>query len=149
MTFTRSGAGEPTSFHRQVVQAAQDLEVKLVIIDTAADTFGGSENDRNQVRQYVQRALGQIALKTGGAVVCCAHPSREGLKSGEGDGGSTGWSNAFRSRAYCSAFLVGKINRRHGDKTRAGGYDRSFSASASIGPISLSPTSASSRAGLS
>src|SRR4029077_9125467 len=32
--------------------------------------------------------------------VCCAHPSREGLKSGEGDGGSTGWNNAFRSRLY-------------------------------------------------
>jgi RecA-family ATPase len=33
----------------------------------------------------------------------CAHPSRAGLNSGEGDGGSTGWSNAFRSRLYARA----------------------------------------------
>jgi RecA-family ATPase len=33
----------------------------------------------------------------------CAHPSRSGLSSGEGDGGSTGWSNAFRSRLYLRA----------------------------------------------
>jgi RecA-family ATPase len=100
MTFTHKGVGEVTTFHRQVVEAALDLGVRLVIIDTAADTFAGNENDRGQVRQFVQRALGQIALRIDGALVCCAHPSRAGLSSGEGDGGSTGWSNAFRSRAY-------------------------------------------------
>jgi RecA-family ATPase len=100
MTFARNGVGEMTKFHRHVVEAALDLKARLVIIDTAADTFGGNENDRNQVRQFVQRALGQIALKIDGALVCCAHPSRAGLSSGEGDSGSTGWSNAFRSRQY-------------------------------------------------
>jgi RecA-family ATPase len=100
MTFNRNLVGELTKFHRYVVEAALDLEAKLVIIDTASDTFGGSENDRNHVRQFIQRALGQIALKIDGALVCCAHPSRSGLSSGEGDGGSTGWSNAFRSRLY-------------------------------------------------
>jgi RecA-family ATPase len=83
-----------------VVEAAQDLEAKLVIIDTASDTFGGSENDRNHVRQFVQRALGQIALRIDGALVCCAHPSRAGLSTGDGGSGTTGWSNAFRSRGY-------------------------------------------------
>jgi RecA-family ATPase len=100
MTFRRSGVGELTSFHQQLVEAALDLKARLVIIDTAADVFGGNENDRNHVRQFVQRALGGIALKIDGAVVCCAHPSRAGLSSGEGDSGSTGWSNAFRSRLY-------------------------------------------------
>ena len=100
MTFTHRGAGELTVFHRHVLEAALDLNARLVIIDTAADTFGGSENDRGQVRQFVQRALGGIALKIDGALVCCAHPSRYGITSGEGDSGSTGWSNAFRSRAY-------------------------------------------------
>ena len=100
MTFTRSGVGELTVFHRYVVEAALDLKARLVIIDTAADTFGGNENDRGQVRQFVQRALGQIALKIDGALVCCAHPSRAGSRPATGDSGSTGWSNAFRSRAY-------------------------------------------------
>jgi hypothetical protein len=100
MTFARNGVGELTLFHRHVVEAAMDLKVRLVVIDTAADTFGGNENDRNQVRQFVQRGFGWIALRINGAVVCCAHPSRTGLSSGSGDSGSTGWSNAFRSRAY-------------------------------------------------
>jgi RecA-family ATPase len=100
MSFGRNGVGQLTTFHRQVGEAALDLKCRLVIIDTAADSFGGNENDRGQVRQYVQRALGAIALKIEGSVVCCAHPSRTGLSSGSGDSGSTGWSNAFRSRAY-------------------------------------------------
>jgi len=103
MVFARNGVGEITPFHRQVLEAALDLKARMVAVDTAADTFGGSENDRGQVRQYVQRALGSIALRIKGSVLCCAHPSRTGLSSGEGDGGSTGWSNAFRSRAYLSA----------------------------------------------
>ena len=100
MTFTRNGVGELTKFHKQVLEAAIDLNIRLVIIDTVADTFGGNENDRSQVRQFVQRALGQIALKIDGSVICCAHPSRAGLQSGSGDSGSTGWNNAFRSRIY-------------------------------------------------
>jgi RecA-family ATPase len=105
MTFNRNGVGELTLFHKLVLEAALDLKTKLVIVDTASDTFGGNENDRNHVRQFVQRALGGIALKIEGSLLCCAHPSRSGLQSGEGTGGSTGWSNAFRSRAYA----------RHGD----------------------------------
>lgn len=100
MTFGHNGVGEFTIFHHQVLEASLDLKARLVIIDAAADTFGGNENDRGQVRQFVQRALGQIAIKTRGAVVCNAHPSRAGMSSGTGDSGSTGWSNAFRSRTY-------------------------------------------------
>ena len=103
MTFARNGVGELTPFHSHVLAAALDLKARLVIIDTAADTFGGNENDRSQVRQFVQRALGSIALRINGAVLLCAHPSRSGLASGEGDSGSTGWNNAFRSRLYLRA----------------------------------------------
>ncbi|MGC2788003.1 MAG: AAA family ATPase [Roseiarcus sp.] len=105
MTFAR-GVGELTPFHSHVLEAALDLAARLVIVDTAADTFGGNENDRSQVRQFVQRALGSIAQRINGAVLLCAHPSRTGLASGEGDGGSTGWSNAFRSRLYLRAPAV-------------------------------------------
>ena len=100
MHFGRGGVGELTPFHRQVKEAALDLHAKLVIVDTVADTFGGNENDRGQVRQFISRALGSIATAIDGAVVACAHPSRSGLNSGEGDGGSTGWSNTFRSRLF-------------------------------------------------
>jgi hypothetical protein len=103
MVFGRNGVGELTKFHQHVLNAALRLKVRLVILDTAADVFGGSENDRNQVRQFVSRALGSIALKINGAVLLCAHPSRSGLTTGEGDGGSTGWSNSLRSRLFLRA----------------------------------------------
>ena len=101
--FSRGGVGELTQFHSQVLEAALDTNARLVVVDTAADVFGGNENDRSQVRQFVSWALGSIAQKINGVVLLCAHPSRSGLASGEGDGGSTGWSNAFRSRLYLRA----------------------------------------------
>jgi RecA-family ATPase len=107
MVFGRNGAGELTKFHQHVLSAASDRKVRLVVIDTAADVFGGNENDRNQVRQFVSRALGSIAQKINGAVLLCAHPSRAGLNKGadgaEGDSGSTGWSNSLRSRLFLRA----------------------------------------------
>jgi hypothetical protein len=100
MVFARNGVGETTKLHARLLEACLDLGARLLVVDTAADTFMGVENDRGQVRQFVQRALGSIALQIGGAVVCCAHPSLSGLISGTGTAGSTGWNNAFRSRHY-------------------------------------------------
>lgn len=101
--FDRSGKAILTPLYHDLLEMAQDHRAKLVTIDTAADTFGGNENDRSQVRQYVSMALGGIARAIGGAVLCCAHPSRAGMSSGTGDSGSTGWSNTFRSRLYLHA----------------------------------------------
>lgn len=99
MTFTRS-VGELTPFYHRLVEMARDFGSELIGIDTVADTFGGNENDRSQVRQYVQLVLGGLARAINGAVIALAHPSRTGINSGSGDGGSTGWSNTFRSRLY-------------------------------------------------
>jgi RecA-family ATPase len=100
MVFDSKGRGELTPFYNQVRELALDIRAKLIGVDTAADTFGGNENDRGQVRQFVQRALGGLARDTCGSLVLLAHPSVAGMASGEGTGGNTGWSNAFRSRLY-------------------------------------------------
>ena len=84
MAFGRSGRGELTKFYHEVEERALDLGSRLVVIDGVADTFGGNEIVRSEVRQFVQRALGGLALKIGGAVVACAHPSQAGLNSGSG-----------------------------------------------------------------
>jgi len=68
-----------------------------------ADTFGGNENDRGQVRQFVQACLGRLAREIDGAVLALAHPSRAGQGDGTGQSGSTGWDASFRSRLYLSA----------------------------------------------
>ena len=106
MTFAKNGAGELTPFYSQVLEAARDLKARTVILDTVADMFAGNENDRLQVRQFVSRALGSIALATKGGVMACLHPSRAGLASGEGDGGSTGWNNTLRARASLQRPIV-------------------------------------------
>src|SRR5438477_4793723 len=89
-----------TPFFHQVLVAAKDHRADLVIIDTVADTFGGNHNDPWQARQFVQMALGGLARKIGGSALACAHPSRPGQGSGEGDGYSVQWDAAFRSRLY-------------------------------------------------
>jgi RecA-family ATPase len=99
MTF-EGGAGELTEFWQQVRDASLSFGARLVVLDTAADLFGGNENDRGQVRQFVQAACTRIAREIDGAVLLCAHPSRSGLATGSGDSGSTGWNAAFRSRLY-------------------------------------------------
>ncbi len=109
MTFSGEGRGEATPFFDQIVTAAKSIGAGLVIIDTAADTFGGNENIRSQVRQYIS-LLNRLAIQINGAVVLLAHPSQTGKNSGSGDGGSTAWSNSVRSRLYLS-----RPEERNGD----------------------------------
>jgi RecA-family ATPase len=71
---------------------------RLVCLDTAADLFGGNENDRSQVRRFISLLADGLASPINGAVLLNCHPSRSGLASGNLDGGSTAWSNTFRSR---------------------------------------------------
>lgn len=94
------GVGVLTPFWRQIAEAARDFGAQLVIIDTAADTFGGNENARPQVRQFIQGACTRLAMEIDGAVLLCAHPSVAGMNSGAGSSGSTGWNNSVRSRWY-------------------------------------------------
>ena len=78
-----------------------DHKARLAVLDTAADTFGGNENIRPEVRQFIGTASAS-AKQMRGAVLLLAHPSRAGLASGEGDGGNTAWNASVRSRLYLS-----------------------------------------------
>jgi RecA-family ATPase len=98
-TFDPLGRMQLTERYASIVEAAKNFGAQLVVIDTAADTFGGNENDRSQVRQFVGTALNRLAQEIDGAVLLNAHPSRSGMSvTGDMDGGSTGWSNSARSR---------------------------------------------------
>ncbi|MEB3214528.1 MAG: AAA family ATPase, partial [Leptolyngbyaceae bacterium] len=89
-----------TDFFRSLYSDIRDFKPTLVILDTAADLFGGNENNRTQVRNFVQSGLGRIARDANCAVLLCAHPSAAGLASKSGVGGSTAWNNTLRSRLY-------------------------------------------------
>lgn len=95
----RQGKIMPTPLYGRLLEAAADIKPKHIGIDTSADTFGGNEIDRGQVRQYVGM-LRRLAIVSTGSVVLLAHPSLTGISSGTGLSGSTSWHNSVRARMY-------------------------------------------------
>ncbi|AXS39707.1 AAA family ATPase [Breoghania sp. L-A4] len=94
MTF-KNGIGQPTSFGKNLIDLAKEIGAQLIVIDTAADTFGGREIERLEVRQFLTY-LRRIATEIDGAVVVLAHPSVAGMKD-RGYSGSTAWRASVRS----------------------------------------------------
>lgn len=100
MKFEKWGAnGRATPMMSQLTYAAKQHKASIVILDTLADVFDGNEIDRNQPRTFI-RALRKLALEIQGVVILTQHPSNEGMASGSGRSGSTGWHNSVRSRLY-------------------------------------------------
>ena len=83
MSFDRNGRGVLTPFFEQVRQAALELQAQLLIVDTAADVFGGNEN----------HPVAGSAIHSGGA-----RPSR---------------ARAERRRAALRAPVGGRPDQRH------------------------------------
>jgi len=75
------------------------LAPALVVLDTAADVFGGNEISRAEVRQFIGMLRG-LAIKADCAILLLSHPSVAGMNSGTGISGSTAWNNSVRSRLY-------------------------------------------------
>jgi RecA-family ATPase len=89
----------PTPLWDQTEQAILDFGASIIVIDTIADTFGGLEFARVQVRRFVTQ-LRRLAVRTQGVVIITAHPSVAGMNTGTGLSGSTAWNNSVRSRLY-------------------------------------------------
>jgi hypothetical protein len=98
--FSRSGAAmQKTAFWHQLNREADAWQPDVLILDTIADIYGGSEIDRMQVNQFVKVGLGGLAPKNSKrSVIALGHPSVAGRS--EGRSGSTAWSNASRHRNY-------------------------------------------------
>ena len=94
------GDGQPvfTDRFEDFKVQAKAFDPDLVVLDVAADLFGGNENVRQQVSTFLKFGLGSLARDLDAAVLLNAHPSRAGISSGDLDGGSTGWNGAVRSR---------------------------------------------------
>ena len=95
----RHGVIQATGLLRRLREAACDLKPRLLILDNAADIFGGNENDRGQVRQFIGILRG-LAMAAGCGVLLTSHPSLTGIASGSGLSGSTAWNASVRSRLY-------------------------------------------------
>ena len=97
--FGRDDQIKATPFHEQVSNAIHEVGAQLVIIDTAADTFGGNENVRIHVRSFIN-LLRRWPMGNDGGLILTAHPSNFGVTQGTGISGSTAWNNSVRGRVY-------------------------------------------------
>lgn len=95
----RTGRLQPTELYARIVEYAAEFRPRVIVLDTAADLFGGDEIKRGQVRQFIGM-LRTLAISFDAAVILLAHPSLQGMQSGSGSSGSTAWNNSVRSRLY-------------------------------------------------
>ena len=97
MTFDKS-VGKPTAFYAQIVADIQKTKATVVILDNSAQLFGGNENDRCEVTQFIN-LLHKLANEQKVTPILLGHPAK-------GDGseysGSTAWDACFRSRLFLS-----------------------------------------------
>ena len=95
----KNGTMEPTKLFEHTVKLVEKYQPDLLVLDTAADVYGGDEIKRVQVRQFIGM-LRSICLQWDCAILLLAHPSVAGMQSGTGSSGSTAWNNSVRSRLY-------------------------------------------------
>ena len=95
----RNGVMRRPELFKRIREAACDIRPKLIVLDNAADIYGGNENDRAQVRQFIGMLRG-MAIAAGSGVLLTSHPSLTGISSGTGLSGSTAWNASVRSRLY-------------------------------------------------
>jgi RecA-family ATPase len=95
----KGGLIHPTRLFERLTKAALDIRPRLIFLNNSADVYGGNENDRTQVRQFVG-ILRRLAIAAHCGVLLSSHPSLTGLNSGSGLSGSTAWHASVRARMY-------------------------------------------------
>jgi hypothetical protein len=89
----------PTPFMNELHEQIRDYGAEYVFLDSAARVFGGNENDRHMVTQFVT----WLTAAAGTAGLCLlAHPSKA---AGSEFSGSTAWEGSVRSRLYLGTDL--------------------------------------------
>lgn len=93
-----------TPAYGRLHESMRRYRAEVLIVDGVADTFGGNENARGEVKRYINSLAALIPLT--GAVLLVAHvakPTASGTSTSEGYSGSTSWHNSVRARWYLSA----------------------------------------------
>ena len=94
MATVEKGLLQLSEFHEFVCRAVRETGARLVILDNIAQLFGGNENARPEVTQFVN-SLSAIAIENNAAVLLLGHP---GKATDSAYSGSTAWDAAVRSR---------------------------------------------------
>jgi RecA-family ATPase len=96
---TPSGKIAPTATFHALAKSVADTKPSLLIVDTIAAVYGGGQNDRFQVRTFINR-FRRLARDTACAIVLLDHPSLSGMNSDTGRSGNVDWRNAVRGFLY-------------------------------------------------
>lgn len=91
--------GKTTNAYAQLQDVIKATGASVIYLDGVADVYGGNENDRGQVKQFVNALTALIPA--GGALVLIGHTNKAtatAATSNEGYSGSTAWHNSARSR---------------------------------------------------
>lgn len=100
MRFDRNGNASLTPFWHDLDATIAQLQPQLLVVDTALDTFGGNPIDNQHVREYMQRALGVLAIRHDLAACFLSHVSVSGKASGSGLSGASAWRDRARVQIY-------------------------------------------------
>lgn len=77
-------------------EQTQDLGIEAWCLDSVARIYGGRENDRHQVTQFLSM-MNSIVAPTKGGIVLVGHPAKA---DGSEFSGSTAWEASVRARMY-------------------------------------------------
>jgi RecA-family ATPase len=94
----RNGIVQPTMSLLRLEKTVSAIRPAFVLIENAADVYGGNENDRPNVTRFMRSLLGRLCEPCKSTVMLIQHPSVSGLNDGTGRSGSTGWNNSGRWR---------------------------------------------------
>jgi RecA-family ATPase len=94
----RNSIVQPTTALLRLEKTVAAIRPALVIVENAADVYGGNESDRTSVTRFMRGLLGRLTVPCDSTVMLIQHPSVSGLSDGTGRSGSTGWNNAGRWR---------------------------------------------------
>lgn len=94
----RNGIVQPTMALFRLEKTIAAVRPAFVMIENAADVYGGNENDRTNVSRFVRHVLGRLTAACDSTIMLIQHPSVSGLSDGTGRSGSTGWNNSGRWR---------------------------------------------------
>jgi RecA-family ATPase len=95
----KHGQMVPTKLFTRLELAIKLRRPRLIVLESSSDLFGGNENERREVRQFIS-LLRSWCYIDGAALMLLSHPSQSGRASGSGDAGSTQWNNGPRWRMY-------------------------------------------------
>jgi RecA-family ATPase len=95
-----TGAGV-TAAYGELMRLVEETRAEVLVVDGVSDTFGANENDRADVKQFVNSLVRLVG--NNGAVILIHHVAKTTAVVGstsEGYSGSTGWHNSVRARWY-------------------------------------------------